>query len=322
MRREGALAAFEEENRLVSFGFAYLYDGYQPPIQKLTNQHFTHAFRVLRHKLTTDLHLKSPFEFAPSLTLSSISDDSISMMSLIKLKLTFARVSSILESQIPVKANEFIIGPLSKLAFSRSQFLDTLLKTKKENEILKADLRALKLKVASSTSSSSSSSSTSSSNSTSSSSSSSSPPDLNLTLNPELGATALPGPRASRSATSTSTSTSSALISESKSEDVSATTQLIQAQNEDLMKRLDILSEIINDLHNAPAAASTRSESKGDDQNEELIELSIENEELREKVEVLNEIIQGLTPLKCATKSKRPHSAAVKPKAKAKKKKK
>ena len=320
MRREGALAGFEEENRLVSFGFAYLYDGYQPPIQKLTNQHFTHTFRVLRHKLTTDLHLKSLFEFAPSLTLSSISDDSISMMSLIKLKLTFARVSSILESQIPVKANEFIIGPLSKLAFSRSQFLDTLLKTKKENEILKADLRALKLKVSSSTSSSSSS--TSSSNSTSSSSSSSSPPDLNLTLNPELGATALPGPRASRSATSTSTSTSSALISESKSEDVSATTQLIQAQNEDLMKRLDILSEIINDLHNAPAAASTRSESKGDDQNEELIELSIENEELIEKVEVLNEIIQGLTPLKCATKSKRPPSAAVKPKAKAKKKKK
>ena len=320
MRREGALAAFEEENRLVSFGFAYLYDGYQPPIQELTNQHFTHAFRVLRHKLTTDLHLKSLLEFVPSLTLSSISDDSISMMSLIKLKLTFARVSSILESQIPVKANEFIIGPLSKLAFSRSQFLDTLLKTKKENEILKADLRALKLGVASSTSSSSSS--TSSSNSTSSSSSSSSPPDLNLTLNPELGATALPGPRASRSATSTSTSTSSALISESKSEDVSATTQLIQAQNEDLMKRLDILSEIINDLHNAPAAASTRSESKGDDQNEELIELSIENEELREKVEVLNEIIQGLTPLKCATKSKRPPSAAVKPKAKAKKKKK
>ena len=96
----------------------------------------------------------------------------------------------------------------------------------------------------------------------------------------------------------------------------------MQAQNEDLMKRLDILSENINDLHNAPAAASTRSESKGDDQNEELIELSIENEELREKVEVLNEIIQGLNPLKCATKSKRPPSAAVKPKAKAKKKKK
>ena len=65
MRREGVLAAFEEESRLVSFGFAYLYDGYQPPIRELTNQHFTHAFRVLRHKLTTDLHLKSLFEFAP-----------------------------------------------------------------------------------------------------------------------------------------------------------------------------------------------------------------------------------------------------------------
>lgn len=98
------------------------------------------------------------------------------------------------------------------------------------------------------------------------------------------------------------------------------------------MKRLDILNEIINNFHNALAAASARSESKGDDnsmatkslqdQNEELVELSIENEDLREKVEVLNEIIQGLKPLKRAAESKRPPSAAVEPKAKAKKKKK
>ena len=115
-------------------------------IAELTEQDYLDAFRELNKRIDSNQMinkgLRELLKDAKDITLNGKSDQEIRDLGTLNLKLTLARVESVIASDKPARKHKFINGPLEHISFIRNIHLENLVAVRKERDRLQKHLES------------------------------------------------------------------------------------------------------------------------------------------------------------------------------------